>query len=333
MHLFIDTNIYLAFYHFSSDDLEELKKLLVLLGNKSLTLYTTQQVVDEYERNRENKIADALGRFREVKLSHQYPQLCQGYEEYQALRDLQKQFEKMHSSLVDKVQADIGARTLKADELLRALLGKATVLPRTSKILLAAKERSSLGNPPGKDDSLGDAINWELLLEHVPAATDLYFVSDDRDWVSALNEYELKHFLAQEWRSNKDSSIHYYRRLAGFFKEKFPQIKLASELEKEFAIRRLAKSSTFTATHAAVAKLAELAEFTSVQANEIVAAVLSNNQVGWIATDDDVHEFLEKIVEKHFTQFDPVDLEALKKLMNPPKPEPIADDSDEDIPF
>jgi hypothetical protein len=28
MHLFIDTNIYLAFYHFSSDDLEELKKLL-----------------------------------------------------------------------------------------------------------------------------------------------------------------------------------------------------------------------------------------------------------------------------------------------------------------
>ena len=48
IHLFIDTNVYLKFYHYSNDDLEELNKLLVLLDNEKLELYLPEQVINEF---------------------------------------------------------------------------------------------------------------------------------------------------------------------------------------------------------------------------------------------------------------------------------------------
>ena len=47
MHFFIDTNAYLSFYHFSGDDLEELKKLGVLIKQKQLTLVVPEQTRNE----------------------------------------------------------------------------------------------------------------------------------------------------------------------------------------------------------------------------------------------------------------------------------------------
>ncbi|WP_168928006.1 PIN domain-containing protein, partial [Chitinophaga terrae (ex Kim and Jung 2007)] len=72
IHLYIDTNAYLTFYHMSSDDLEELKKLDVLIKDKRIKLYLPQQTIDEFRRNREVKIADALKRFKEEKLTNQF---------------------------------------------------------------------------------------------------------------------------------------------------------------------------------------------------------------------------------------------------------------------
>ena len=333
MHLFIDTNIYLAFYHFSSDDLEELQKLLVLLDNKSLTLYVTEQVVDEYGRNRENKLADALGRFREIKLNHQYPQLCQAYPEYQSLRDFQKKFEASHSVLLNKLDTDITEQSLKADLLLKSLFIKATRVKRSDKVIERARRRMELGNPPGKAGSLGDAINWESLLDGVPEAQDIYIIADDDDWASALDRYQFKNFLINEWAVRKKASVYYYRRLATFFKDEFPDIRLATELEKELAIKKLARSGNFGTTHVAVAKLSQIAEFTPVQANEIVSAALSNNQIGWIATDEDVKAFLGAVLEKHIENIDPADVEAVRKLMDPPKPDSSDDTDDSDLPF
>ena len=90
MNLFIDTNIFLSFYHFTSDDLEELKKLRVLLEEQALTLLIPRQVINEFRRNRQNKIADALNRLQGQRLNLQFPQVCKDYDEYVLLRDLQK---------------------------------------------------------------------------------------------------------------------------------------------------------------------------------------------------------------------------------------------------
>ena len=69
MNLFIDSNIFLSFYHLTSDDLEELKKLGVLLRQGEVRLFLPSQVVEEIRRNRENKIADAVKRLRGQELS------------------------------------------------------------------------------------------------------------------------------------------------------------------------------------------------------------------------------------------------------------------------
>lgn|GEM_PF-6247128 len=108
---------------------------------------------------------------------------------------------------------------------------------------------------------------------------------------------------------------------------------MATELEKELAIKKFAKSGNFGTTHVAVAKLSQIAEFTPVQANEIVSAALSNNQIAWIATDDDVKGFLTTIIEKHGEQLDPVDVDAMKKLMDPPVTDQQDDVDDADLPF
>lgn len=52
MSIFIDTNVYLSFYHLSCDDLEELKKLTVLVRESKAILLLTDQVMDEFHRNR-----------------------------------------------------------------------------------------------------------------------------------------------------------------------------------------------------------------------------------------------------------------------------------------
>lgn len=154
-------------------------------------------------------------------------------------------------------------------------------------------------NPPGKDGSLGDAINWEGLLESVPDNEVLHLVADDRDYYSVLDENKLKDFLQDEWTEKKGESISFYRRLSQFFKEHYPDIKLASELEKELSIRSLINSSNFASTHNAIEKLSKYSEFNKSQVNEIVQIAISNTQVNWIICDQDIYEFYSALIDNH----------------------------------
>src|SRR5687768_12002271 len=115
MHLFIDTNIYLSFLHYTSDELEELKKLPAVIRQKKVTLHLPEQVVDEFYRNRESKVADALKRLREQRLNPQLPQFCKEYSESNRLRDAQKAYDRAHADLLRKVTEDALARNLRAD--------------------------------------------------------------------------------------------------------------------------------------------------------------------------------------------------------------------------
>ena len=53
IYVFIDSNIYLNFYDFAVEDLKELEKMKTAIGNGTMALFVTQQVVDEVWRNRE----------------------------------------------------------------------------------------------------------------------------------------------------------------------------------------------------------------------------------------------------------------------------------------
>jgi len=330
MNLFIDTNVFLSFYHLTSDDLEELRKLKVLLEKGSIALRLPDQTVDEYRRNRETKIADALKRLKEQKLNLQFPALCKDYGEYGRLREIQKEFEKQHSSLVGRISADIESNSLKADHVIQELFEKAEVIKTTEALITKAQLRISIGNPPGKNGSLGDAINWEALLENVPVDEDLYLIADDRDYFSVLDENKPKEFLIREWKEKKDAKVFFYRRLAPFFKEHYPDIKLASELEKEMAVENLVESRNFEATHIAIAKLAGFENFSQSQVSAIADAALANSQVNWILGDRDILEFMTKLAAEYK---DKIEKESYEQLIKSLKKHEPGESDDDDFPF
>ena len=60
-----------------------------------------------------------------------------------------------------------------------------------------------MGNPPGKDNKYGDAVNWECLLDNVPNGEDLYFISADKDYRSLIHHENMNPFLIKEWKIKK----------------------------------------------------------------------------------------------------------------------------------
>lgn len=320
MNIFIDTNIYLSFYHLSSDDLEELKKLVVLVREGKIILLLPDQVIDEFRRNRAAKIADALKRMREQRRSLQLPQVARQYEEYKRVREAQAEYDKQFDTLIERIEADVATGTLEADAIIEELFQVARKIPMTNEAVSRARLRVELGRPPGKKGSLGDAVNWELLLETVTEGEDLYFVSDDADYTSPLNEDQIHPYLENEWSETKTSNVYFYKRLSALFREKFPDIRLASELEKDLLIQELAESPNFLTTHNVIAKLKRYSDFSRAQINALVTAAVTNNQVYWIAKDSDVTAFFSSLLQGREDLVNPDNLRRLKYALEELEP-------------
>lgn len=332
MNLFIDTNIFLSFYHLSSDDLEELRKLGVLLDKKKVTLLLPQQVIDEFRRNREVKIADALKRFRDDKLNDQFPQICKEYEEYGPMRDAITAYKQEKGKLLEKLTSEVVSESLKADRTIAELFGKAHQIQATPELVSRARLRMVVGNPPGKNGSHGDAINWQCLLEAAPEGQDLMFITDDGDYSSPLDESEFKPFLQREWSDRKKSKVRFFRRLSAFFRCQFPHIRLASELEKELLIEQFAGSPNFATTRKLLKQLTTYVDFTDAQINDIVQTAITNNQVYWIADDEDINEYLKKLVAGRENKIEPEALAKFQAIVAG-KQAPKTVNADEEQPF
>jgi predicted nucleic acid-binding protein len=311
IHLFIDTNVYLKFYHYSNDDLEELSKLLVLLDNNKLELYLPKQVINEFERNRDNKLADALKTFNSNKISNQFPQFCKEYKEFDNLKKILKDYEHERQTLLKNVMLAIETSTLKADKIINSLFSKSNIIDITQDIVNRSKLRYDLGNPPGKNKSYGDALNWESLLEKVENGNDLYFIADDKDYFSEINNSSFNTFLLNEWAKIKGTKIKFYKTLSDFFKDVFPDIKLATELEKDLLISELDASPNFYTSRRLLQKLSKLDSFSSEQANQIISSSLTNTQIYWISEDEDINDILYTFVESNTEKIEP---ELLKEF-------------------
>lgn len=315
INLFLDTNTYLAFYHLTSDDLEELKKLQHLINKADgIKLWLPDQTQDEYRRNREVKIEDALKRFKEEKLNNQFPQMCKEYDEFKNMREAIKTFDQNKTKLLDKLYTDINSYNLEADKIIDTLFSSAQAIETTPDLLNLARTRFDLGRPPGKNNSYGDALNWESLLNSIPEKEDLYFVSDDKDYFSALNQQLFNTYLNQEWTNKKSSKIYFYKRISEFFKDKFPDIDIASEVEKDNLIDELYNSSNFASTRRTLIKLSKYATYSSTQINQFVSACLNNSQIYWIREDSDIRKYITDIVNANISKIEPELLEEYGHL-------------------
>lgn len=312
-HLFLDTNVYLKFYHFSSDELEELNKLLVLLDSDAVELYVPEQVINEFYRNRDTKLADALKILRNTKLEFQFPEFCKGYKEYETLKRKIKECEEEKKILLKNIMHSIETQSLKADVIIESLFEKSNRIDSIHELIEMSKIRFDLGNPPGKNKSYGDALNWEALLSKVPARQDLYFITDDKDYYSEINSSNFNDFLRKEWYVKKSSKIRCYRTLSDFFKNCFPEIKLASELVKEILVNQLLKSKNFSTTRKYLRKLSKFDDFSTEQINNILRASINNYQISYIGSDFDINEYLYDIIEKNRERIDNDLLDTFEK--------------------
>ncbi len=305
MHVFIDTNILLRFFHFTEEELDALSDVFASHEHGSAIVHLTEQVRDEFARNREGKIKDALKKFREGRQVPQLPAFLKGYEEYGEIRELTTQILDKRKSILGKVDRDIKGKQLPADRLLEGIFQSSELTSVSEENFQHAARRMAVGNPPGKKGSLGDAINWEILLESLPSNEDIHVISVDGDFYSPIYENSPHNFLSEEWSRRNGGTLFVYRSLSAFMKEHFDGIAFSFDKEKEALIEELAHSGSYSTTHALVAQLEHYNYFSLREAMRILEAAAHNTQFGHVVCDHDVAMFLARIAGPHISNIPP----------------------------
>lgn len=313
--LYLDANVYLGFYAYSSDDLDQLRNLTDLVKKKRVKLLLPEQTKHEFGRNRERKIAKSIDKLKGQKLRLEFPHICRGYPEWDELRELQKSYTKKHSTLIESISDDAARHKLQADNVIKKLFKRAEEIADSGSILENAHLRVARENPPGKKAKLGDAINWESLLDHAAEGEDLHLVTSDNDFVSPLDPTRLLPFLSDEWEANKEAKVHFYPTLSQFLQVNLPDIKLSERQEIADLIAGLSNSNSFAETHAYVARLLPVSEFTQTEAEQILIAATTNDQIYWIIGDDDVNRLARKVLDQHSSHLDDELAESIASLV------------------
>lgn len=316
MHVFIDTNILLNFFHFTKEEIDALSDVFASHEHGAAIVHLTEQVCDEFLRNRENKIKDALRKFGDVKFVAQLPAFMKQYEEYELIRQKSAELQQLAKAISKKVNSDVADNGLLTDSLIKDIFEKSKPIKTSPELYGNAQMRMGLGNPPGKNNSIGDAVNWLALLSAVPDGHDLHVISEDGDYYSALDENRPLPFLKQEWKAKKGGELFVYRTLSSFLKEHFDGVAFSYDKNKEALIDSLLDSGSFAETHHLIAKLEQFGYFSLKEVQRILAAAVSNNQVGWIVDDNDVYGFLKRIAVPRMPNLVAQDqIELLQKML------------------
>lgn len=295
MHVFIDTNILLNFFHFTKEEIDALSNVFASHEHGAATVHLTEQVCDEFSRNRENKIKDALKKFKDVKFAAQLPAFMKQYEEYEQIRQKSSELQELVKTISQKVDVAVMESGLLTDALIKDIFAKSNPIPTTPELFAKAQMRMSLGNPPGKNGSMGDSVNWIALLDAVPDGENLHVISEDGDYFSTLDENRPHPFLKSEWRNKKHAELFAYRTLSSFLKEHFDGVAFSYDKDKNALIESLAESGSFAVTHNLIAKLEHFGYFSLKEVQRILAAAVGNSQFGWIVTDEDIYSFLKRV--------------------------------------
>jgi hypothetical protein len=282
IHLFIDTNRYLALYGFPRNKLKEIGKLIELIKEKKILLYVPEQVENEVTRKREEYLIGISKRIEKLNLSTKEENLSLIPECEDQLKRIQELHQKNQTeikSLIESMKIEfnnkIKKKTFQVDGFINTLFSLAIRIPYEAEIINKAYIRYDLGNPPGKNGSYGDAVIWESLLKAFPNKENLFFVGFDNDFNSKLNDKEFSPFLLAEWRSKKKSDIRPFKNLGDFVKDQIPEIKKSDEiLEKENQINNEYLLSS-NALKSAMENMVELTNKTEVARD----VILSNSKV------------------------------------------------------
>ena len=300
LHAFLDTNIFLSLYAYTDDNIEELRKIVQLIKTKKLKLYVSTTLNQEFWRNRDKKVSESFGNLKNFPTSLSIPRFMEHLQEAAEVRTLLSALSAKKNALISGVNEEVSQRTLAADKLfseIREASGMIVADPFED----AAIKRMKRGNPPGKDGSVGDRINWEILLNKVPQGQDIHVVSRDKDFSSPLGAEIPNSYLGEEWNRTKCGTIFVYSGIKPFLKRHFSDIVLEPELDKALAIRSLVESKSFSQTHSAIANLAPfIPSLTHDDALALFDALIDNPEINLISEDKDVQDFFTTLILDHY---------------------------------
>jgi rRNA-processing protein FCF1 len=168
--ILIDTNMYLDFYRSNKDAI----KLLGELSKHFDKIILTDQIIQEFERNREVVIKTLKKNFEfESKLENFSSAYLKNLAVFNELLLLQKDYELKRKEVISAIdnilinpEHDLVFNFF--SELVSDSQKNNRILGTTEDIIKKAHARKLVGNPPTSDSySIGDEINWEIVLENV----------------------------------------------------------------------------------------------------------------------------------------------------------------------
>lgn len=242
--IFIDTNVLLDFYRIRYNDVS-MQLLDEIVKHKDLII-TTFQVEMEFKKHRQLILGESYGEFiKNRNINFTIPQILRDNEEVDRInaargdifnyqRALEEKFKKTY---IDPENSD--DVYIKLEEVFRHesqyILENQSDL--SEQIINLAKKRFDLGSPPrkDKDNSIGDAVNWEWILECAKnSEKSIIIVSRDSDYGRIFDKKPyINDFLAHEFyqKQKGDSKIILTNLLTDAFK--YVQIPITDDMVKE----------------------------------------------------------------------------------------------------
>ncbi|MBN9690149.1 MAG: DUF4935 domain-containing protein [Verrucomicrobia bacterium] len=216
IHVFIDTNVFLDFYSTSTESLTELRRLADMAEGRVVKLWMPDQVKREFWKNRSEKIETILSAYEREKISGSVPVLIREDTEFQDIKNLLRDLEKRKALICKRVRQQILEEKTVADAVIRKLFEAAENLDTSGNVFDRAFQRAARHTPPGKNEDIGDRINWLILLENLPKPCDLHVVSLDEDFEAFKDSETISPYLAYEWRAKNGGSVALWKRISKF---------------------------------------------------------------------------------------------------------------------
>lgn len=187
--IFIDTNILLDFYRIRKSDIS-LKYLNEMEKHKEI-LILTNQVEMEFRKNRQKVILEALGEVNKISAGGlNIPAIFFDAKPVEMIKKAQTQISAQQKKIkerIDKLLANPGTQDTVFQTIQKIFKTDSDFnLNRENKKRFAirrlAAKRFFLGYPPKKkeDNSIGDAINWEWIID-CASRTDKHIILVTRD--------------------------------------------------------------------------------------------------------------------------------------------------------
>lgn len=211
--ILIDTNIFLGLYESNKDTVDIFKDI----GKIKTKLVLPQQIYDEFLRNRDQILRKLIKDIDDAnKKGMHLTALIRHSAEYKPLNDAKKKLSEMNDTLIQKIEEMISDPTKDPIFSRFTKLYKSkqvTTIDRSDALIQKAFFRKLSGNPPisPKQDSIGDEIIWESILEHVN--DNLILVTRDGTYKAHST------FLTEEYRERTGRSLSIFDKMSDALKK------------------------------------------------------------------------------------------------------------------